>query len=719
MKFPTIILVLALLPAIGRASYVTDAVAQMPAKNPAAEAALAGKIMSGGVPAVKEVCSLLVPLGAEGKDDTAARYAVSALVRFAGRPGGENDRAALARGICDALGTTDDTELRTFFVNRLQEVGHDDVVPTLAPLLSDEKLAPHAAAALERIASPAAVEGLKKALPNAAGPSRVALVKSLGALRVADAAAEIRKSASDDDKSLRMAALWSLANIGDPAARELLGQAEKNTTSAYELANIRAWALLLIQRIAEGGKTQEAASYAIALLDETYPANVRSAAAALLARIEGEASLGTLLALAGKGDSQVRAAALQAAAAIPGEKVAAALTTRMASEERPELRAALLDALAARRDPSAAAVSAASVRDKDPSVRLAALRAVAALKVELLEPALMDRILTDTDPTVSKAAVEMLSRVPGESPLQRAAEALEKAPPKAKVALLEMLAGRAAKSHRQAVLNRATDEDAGVRLAALRAMEKLATDADAAALLARATEASDPGEESAALRAAVAAASQSGDNDRRLDPFLAALDKAKAPKRGAIERSLAKLGGKRAFDAVLADLKSTDANTKAGALEALAEWQDAAAVAPLLEVAKTDKDTNRQITAVRGVAQVLKAATSMPPADKAAAYAEAMSAARRPEDKKALLGALANERGRAFFDIAAAAHDDPALKAEAALAVIKIAVPQPRAQLPGLTGEDVAPALKKAIQDCPDANLRGDAQRYLNTLSKK
>ena len=77
---------LVLLAGPARGSYVSDIVDEMPAKNSAGESALAAKLMSSGAPAVREICSMLVPLGTAGKDDTHARYAISALVRFAGRP---------------------------------------------------------------------------------------------------------------------------------------------------------------------------------------------------------------------------------------------------------------------------------------------------------------------------------------------------------------------------------------------------------------------------------------------------------------------------------------------------------------------------------------------------------------------------------------------------------------------------------------------------------
>src|SRR5438874_2413903 len=216
---------LVLLAGPARGSYVSDIVDQMPAKNSAGESALAAKLMSSGAPAVREICSMLVPLGTAGKDDTHARYAISALVRFAGRPGGKADRAVLAQGLCESLAAANDVEIKTFIVNRLQEVGEDESVPSLAPLLSDQRLALHAAPALERIASPAAVAALSRALPTAQSATRVAIIKSLGMLRANDATAEIQKSAGDDEKALRLTAIWALTNIGDASMQDVLAKA--------------------------------------------------------------------------------------------------------------------------------------------------------------------------------------------------------------------------------------------------------------------------------------------------------------------------------------------------------------------------------------------------------------------------------------------------------------------------------------------------------------
>jgi hypothetical protein len=179
MRLISALLTLVLVTGFCRAESVAELVKQIPVKDSAAEDALAGKLMAGGPAALKELCAGLVPLGTEKKDDTQTRDAISALVRYVGRKGGDADRAVLATALAEGLGSASDWEIKTFLVNRLQEVGHDEAVGALTPLLEDEKVGLHAAAALERIGTPAAVASLAKALPGATGGRRVAIVKSL------------------------------------------------------------------------------------------------------------------------------------------------------------------------------------------------------------------------------------------------------------------------------------------------------------------------------------------------------------------------------------------------------------------------------------------------------------------------------------------------------------------------------------------------------------
>jgi HEAT repeat protein len=700
-----------------RADNISDVLAQIPAKNVPAESELASQLIAGGAPAVKDLCSRLVPLGTEGKDDTAVRDAVTAIVRYVGRPGGEADRAALARGLCQSLDAATDTEVKTFLINRLQEVGRDDAVPTLAKYLGDDKLGPHASAALERIATPAATEALNKALPAATSGVRVSIIKSLGMLRSAASVEEIAKSLNTDDASLKFTAAWALANLGSDRSMDVLNGYVK-TGTGYERGKALSWMLLAAQRQAEAGRTDDCVRTCKAVMGIVEKGgagvNVASAVLHLLARAQGEAALGDLLEAAASDHPQSRNAALDAAQSIKGQAVTARFVERFKSLS-PAAKVDVLNFLAHRGDATARPAVLQAVKDDDATVRLAAVSALVSLGRDEAIPPLVDRVTTDK-PEVAKPATEMLSRIPGDKPLAAAAAALDSAPAKPKVALLELLAARGAKAQKDAVLKQTTDADATVRTAALKAAEKVAGAADAPRLVDLVIAANDPSEASAALKAATAAGSQGADPEKRADPFLAALAKATGEKRGLLERGLAKVGGKRALDAVLADVKSTDAKVREGAIDALAEWQDAAAIAPLLEIAKSRQDPSLQVTALRGAIDVAKAA-KLPDPEKANAYAQAMSAAKRPEERKMILGALGNEKGQPYFDVAVTALNQPGVEAEAALATIKTALPPARNQ-PGLKGPKVAEGLKRALEHCPDPNLKSDAERYLKTLAR-
>jgi hypothetical protein len=103
-------------------------------------------------------------------------------------------------------------------------------------------------------------------------------------------------------------------------------------------------------------------------------------------------------------------------------------------------------------------------------------------------------------------------------------------------------------------------------------------------------------------------------------------------------------------------------------------------------------------------------------AQKVQAYSKALAAAKRAEEKKMVVGALAGERTEEALGLVAPLMEEEALKGEAALAVVKIVAPLERRQR-GLTGEKAVEALRKAIPICPDAAARADGERYLNRIA--
>ncbi|MEZ0263191.1 MAG: HEAT repeat domain-containing protein [Phycisphaerae bacterium] len=713
-----------------RAQDAATLVAKFPPKTNAEEPALAAELMKLGPAGIKDVCAMLVPLDAEkAKDDTAARFALVALERHAGRPGGDAaDRRTFTAAICDALTTRAEPEIRAFLIERLKWAGDESAVGPVAAYLSDESLAPHAAAALARIRTPDAVAALEKALPGSDKGARVAIVKALGDLRAAGQAEELRKSAASADATLRLTALYALANVGDAQARELLDKAEQSAGGAYEKSRVTSARLLLIERRFSKANDESvaAARELIRTYSDAKDVNVAIAALRLLARGNPDAAAAPIAAAVDSPRAELRNGALDAAGLIRGLGGTAPLLDKLrAAGTPPAVKADVLAYLGRRgeRSPPVQTLVGEVIADakEDPAVRLAAVTALPRLVAGELAVEPIARFVQTAPAAQAKPAAEVLMRVPGDAPVRALAAALATAAPANKLVIIEALATRAdpaaptAGPLKDAVLAQLASTDPGVPAAAAKAMEKLAAPADAPKLIDLAMSASAENVEQGALRAAVAAVAQST-GDAKTEPFLAALAKAPPAKRAALHKALAKLAGPKALAAVAADLKSDDAAVKDGAIRALADWADESAAAPLLDVAAGNHAAkpNQQVLAVRGVITLARNSKS-DSAEKVKLLAQALKAATRPDEKKLALAALSSERTTTALDLAAGLLDDEALRPEAALAVVKIAAPTEKGQK-GLTGPTVAAALKKALPHCPDATAKQAGEKYLKTL---
>jgi HEAT repeat protein len=694
-----------------------ERLSKFPTRDAAEESTLIDELIKQGPDAIRQVCDQIQPPGST--DDTAARFAVTGLVRQAGRF--PERRAPVAKAIADSITAADDPGVKAFFINRLQEIGHDESVPALARSLSDEKLTPHPAAALERIATPAAREALAKVVPIATPAARLPVIKSLCALRHQPAAKDIAAFTTSEDATLKETAIWALVNMGSDLAIDPVNTYLKEA-AANQKHKALAWMLLGARRQAEAGKSTDAADTAKAILSLTAQlagdAHTHAAGAALhlLADVAQDAAVPELVKAANSDNIQLRAAALDAAARIPA---ATHELIKLLDNAQPAVRADIIAHLgrtgAGAINASAFATVIDRLKDPEPPVRLEAAKAAVKLAPDRAIPALVDLVRTALEPE-ARAVAEILSRIPGDAALAALAAAVPSAPPASKAIILDTLASRVAKAQKQIILAQAAAEEPAVRLAALRAFESVGDQSDVQKLVELALAAKDNNEEQAALKSAIAAGADIASSDQRAAPFLAAAENAKGPKRAALTRALAKVGGPKALQLISADLKSTDNTLKESAIRALGEWTDPAAVTPLLQVA-SDRSAPmaQQVLALRGVISVTKA-SQLPSEQKVNTYASALGAARRPDEKKLVLAALAAERSLEALDLVTPLLEDEALKSEAALTTLKIITPQERRQK-GLTGEKAIAALKKAIPLSPDPSTRSDAERYLNRIS--
>lgn len=103
------------------------------------------------------------------------------LVRHAGRPGADDERASLVVALADLLRDDQSTALRREVLWMLSEIGDDDCVDPMAALLKHPELREDARMTLERIPGDVSLAALKAGLESAPEDFQLNIAQSLRA----------------------------------------------------------------------------------------------------------------------------------------------------------------------------------------------------------------------------------------------------------------------------------------------------------------------------------------------------------------------------------------------------------------------------------------------------------------------------------------------------------------------------------------------------------
>jgi hypothetical protein len=195
---------------------------------------------------------------------------------------------------------------------------------------------------------------------------------------------------------------------------------------------------------------------------------------------------------------------------------------------------------------------------------------------------------------------------------------------------------------------------------------------------------------------------------------LAAYGAAATPAaKGSLLRALRGIGNAKALDAVQAATRDADAQVQDAAVRSLADWPDARATAAVLGIVRSTENQTHRVVAMRGAVRLLGLAGGAPDEATRKAWADLMAQARRPEEKKLVLGGLSNLNHPAAIAMAEACLDDPAVRAEASLAVVQVA----RALAAAYPDEALA-ALKRLAAKADDAGVKKQAGDLVQQIEK-
>ncbi len=643
-----------------------------------------------------------------GEDHAPVQNMATLLQHIAGKAGLLRQTE---RGLIGLLAGEADLEAKLQACQVLARIGSEACIPILEKMLADPTTNHMACWALQPNPSPKADAALRSALAGTKGKATVCICGVLGHRRDAASTAALAKLAAAGDPMVAESALSALGKISGAEVATILADARKRVPDVLRPAATDAY-LQCAGRMATAGQAAPAAAIYNDVLAADAPLRFHRGALLGLMRTAGADAIPLVLKTIRSNDPKMRAAAIANIPELKGEGITRQLAAEMPNLP-PDAQVLLIGALASRGDTAANEAVLKATGSASAEVRAAAVAALAdigdASCVTFLARAAADA-KTDSE---KQAALLSLRRLKGDGVDEAVTKSMAGAKPEARALLIDILLSRSAAGAVPAILKEAGSGDEGVRKAAFRALGVLAKAKDLAALVDLLVGLRGDAGRDDAERTVIEVARKVADEGARADAALAALAKATSTAaKGSMLRVLRGIAGAKALNAVKAAVKDAEPAIRDAAIRALADWPDAAAVAPLMDVFRSTESTVHRVVALRGCVRLLGLGGGLSTAETLKAYAGLMALAKRPEDKKLVLAGLAKVAHSDALAVAESCMDDAAVRAEATLAVLGIA----RAVMGSAPGAAKAAATRLAA--AKDAGVKKQARQILANISK-
>ncbi|MBC8876746.1 MAG: HEAT repeat domain-containing protein [Planctomycetes bacterium] len=599
-----------------------------------------------------------------GQDDTALRVLELHVGRFATDAARKAEVAKRLTAILPRPDTSKAT--KTFICKQLVIVGTEAQVPVLAKMLDDPETAEIARYTLDAIPGEASLAALRGAVERLKGTCLLGAINTLGVRRDAKSVDVLAGLLSNSDAQVVTATAEALGKIGTAEAATVLMQANVPDAAQTVLHNAR---LQCAERLAASGNSAGAAAIYQQVWASDGPALRRVAGLVGLANVAADQATPFVLDLLASEDPLLRGTAVRLASRLPGASVTAALVERLEKLD-PTGQVLVLDVLALRADRSAASTVATRMDHEDEVVRTAAIRAMGSLGDASTAERLAGLAGT-SDAAIQQAARKGLAMLAGSDVDAKLIAMAAAGDPAVRTEAIRALAARSASEAAPVLIKAASDDDLQIRVAAFEALAAVAPTDSYVKLVELLVAAPNANEAAVAERAVVATGSRMDEPSDRIDPVVAALNKATVQAKAPLLRVLGGFGGAEALDAVRVQIGSTDPAVRDAAVRALTSWPDASASGELLKIAKASDSPIHRVLALRGymrlVREVKEASTRLKMLDAILPIATTVQA------KQMLLAALSEVADPGALHVATKFLDDADVHAEAAVATLKIA----------------------------------------------
>ena len=552
----------------------------------------------------------------------------------------------------------------------LRIIAGDSAVPALQAMLSDARLADMALYALQQIPGGAADGALIQALKTLTGPTRIATLAALGERKTAAAVPAI--AALLQQPAVAIPAAAALGRIGNGAAAAaliaVLSAAPAALQPAIASSVLSCAETALAARDAAGAlRLYEAVSVTAAL-----PVSIQRAALAGRIAASGNTAAALVLdVLAGKDQGMYPVAIARVSDLFAPDAIGpvCALLPRLPERNQVQLLAVLSGYPGERVMPTLLQ----AVTSVNEAVRIAAIKAMGTAGGTSAESPLAyaaARTRGAEQATARTALADLKGRAVDDAIVAHLAH---KPPDEVAAELLLAVGARQIFPAKGMVLGGLASASPQIRSQSLKALRAIGTPSDVSPVLDLLLSTRDEGERADAEKTAVALARTFENADDRARMVSARL----AGEKGIAARVrligvLGLVGDTSTLPAIRTLLDDESADIADAAARALAGWPSAAAREDLLRLARDARNETHRLLAIAGLVRVIGLEKYRRPQEAVADLRQAAGYSWRPEERRLVLGALAQFPCRDALDLAKGFLREPAVKAEAQAAIDQI-----------------------------------------------
>ncbi|WP_316813729.1 DUF1080 domain-containing protein [Pedobacter heparinus] len=651
---------------------IADLLAQLPARDAKQLKANMQEIAQMGEDGY---VTLISGLSAPGKGNNALlEYAIGGFSGYVSQTGQEAWRKMSVNAYCKALAKLTDKQNKSFVISQLEMVGADDAVPCLAVFLTDAQLADPAARALVKINSVAAKAALLSALSKSSGAAKLSVIEALGDSRTKAATNAVAALTGSSDNDLTKMSLYALAHIAEPSSETVLAAAAEKAGFKYENTNaVAAYLLFAEQLIKNGNKgpANEIAKKILAKATADDQVHVRTAALQLISAFSKSQHDEYLLAAMDDNNFEYRAAALKFA--LPDMTPERAdLWVKKIAKADPATQVAIINMLGESKSISVLPAMTKLFKHKDQAVSSAAIAAAGNIGQEQALDGLL-KTMGKGDATTIAAVSNAVLRMKGEGINAKVAAFIPKAKPDVQVALINVLAAKAANAELNTIYALLKSKKPQVKQAAFAALKQTVTSENLPQLFTLLNETTAPAELVNVQDAIIAAMKGPKHTDELTDMVLQQMAAAPENKKDLFYKMLGSIGGSKSLKAVAAAFNTGNEQTKKAAIAALSSWTDAGSAPELIQISRQPGNAAYLDQALDGYLNLVRAA-KYKPEQRLLLLREAMAVAKTPAQQQQILKDA--EQAKCFNTLLFAGKylSNAALEQAAANAVMNVAL---------------------------------------------